>query len=214
MRVLHQVRPHSSPLAHLNAAVSVWPADNQSMSMSRFWIFGWSSVLLAGCSPSLDWRTVSLEPLGLRASLPCKPDRLERGIELAGAPVQVHMAGCTADGTTVALACAALPPSALPGAALAHWRAAVLAALRAPPAGHSGAAKDRPFEPVGALVLPQSVRTQAQGQQPDGSGAAFMDAAWFARLQGTQLQACHGVVYSAHPRPDVADALLAGLVLQ
>ena len=65
-----------------------------------------------------------------------------------------------------------------------------------------------------ALVLPQSVRTQAQGQQPGRSGAASMDAVWFARLQGTQLQACHAVVYRTQPRPDVADALLAGLVLQ
>ena len=182
--------------------------------MSRFWIFGLLSVALAGCSPSLNWRSVSLEPLGLGASLPCKPDRLERSIELAGAPVQMHMAGCTADGATVAVACAALPPSALAGTALAHWRAAVLAALRAPPAGQPGAAQDRLFVPAGALVLPQSVRTQAQGQQPDSSGAASMDAVWFARLQGTQLQACHAVVYSTQPRPDVTDALLAGLVLQ
>lgn len=169
---------------------------------------------LGGCSPSLNWRSVSLEPLGLSASLPCKPDRLERGIELAGAPVQLHMAGCVADGATVAVACAVLPPPALAGAALAHWRAAVLAALRAAPAGQSGAAQDQPFVPAGALALPQSVRTRAQGKQPDGNEAAFMDAVWFARLQNTQVQVCHAVVYSAAPRPDVADALLAGLVLQ
>lgn len=196
----------------LQADAGFWHADNQTMS--RFWILGWVSVALSGCSPALNWRTVSLEPLGLSASLPCKPDRLERSIELAGAPVQVHMAGCAADGATVAVACAELPPSALAGAALAHWRTAVLVALRAPPVGEAGAAKDQPFVPSGALVLPQSVRTQAQGQQPDGSGAVFMDAAWFARLQGTQLQVCHGVVYSTQPRPEVADVLLDGLVLQ
>lgn len=188
------------------------PADNQAMS--KFWICGLLSVALAGCSPSLNWRSVSLEPLGLGASLPCKPDRLERSIELAGVPVQVHMAGCSADGATVAVACAALPPSVVAGAALSHWRTAVLVALRSPPAGEAGAAHDQPFVPAGALQLPQSVRTQAQGQQPDGNGAAFMDAVWFARLQGTQLQACHAVVYSLQPRPDVGDALLAGLVLQ
>ena len=182
--------------------------------MSRFWIFGLLSVALAGCSPTLNWRSMSLEPLGLGASLPCKPDRLERNIELAGVPVQVHMAGCAADGATVAVACAELPPSVPAGAALAHWRAAVLVALRAPAAGKAGAAQDRPFVPAGALMLPQSVRTQAQGQQPDGNGAAFMDAVWFARLQGTQLQACHAVVYGLQPRPDVSDVLLAGLVLQ
>ena len=194
------------------AGPGAWPADNRAMFKS--WIFALLGVALAGCSPSLNWRSVPLEPLGLSASLPCKPDRIERSIELAGAPVQVHMAGCAADGATVAVACAALPPPALAGAALAHWRSAVLAALRAPPAGQAGAAQDQPFVPTGALALPQSVRTRAQGQQPDGSGAAFMDAVWFARLQGTQLQACHAVVYSAQPRPDVADVLLTGLVLQ
>lgn len=172
------------------------------------------AACLAGCSPSLNWRSVALEPLGITASLPCKPDRIERSIELAGAPVQMHMAGCAADGATVAVACTVLSPPTLAGAALSHWRAAVLAALRAPPAGQAGAAQDQPFAPAGALALPQSVRTRAQGEQPDGSGAAFMDAVWFARLQGGQLQACHAVVYSAQPRPEVADALLAGLVLQ
>ena len=188
------------------------PADNRCMF--RNWIFWPLALALAGCSPSLNWRNVPLEPLGLVASLPCKPDRLERSIELAGAPVQVHMAGCVADGATVAVACAALPPPALAGTALAHWRTAVLAALRAPPAGQSGAAQDQPFVPAGALALPQSVRTRAQGVQPDGSGAAFMDAVWFARLQNAQLQACHAVVYSTQLRPDVADVLMTGLVLQ
>ena len=169
---------------------------------------------LAACSPSLNWRSVPLQPLGLTASLPCKPERIERSIVLAGAPVQLHMAGCTADGATVAVACAVLPPPVLAGTALAHWRNAVLVALRAPPAGQAGAAQDQPFVPAGALALPQSVRTRAQGQQPDGSGAAFMDAVWFARLQGAQLQACHAVVYSARPRPGVAEVLLDGLVLQ
>lgn len=182
--------------------------------MFKLCVFGLLSVALAGCSPSLNWRSVPLEPLGLNASLPCKPDRIERSIELAGAPVQMHMAGCTADGATVAVACAALSPPTLAGAALAHWRAAVLAALRAPPAGQTGAAQDQPFVPAGALALPQSLRTRAQGEQPDGGGAAFMDAVWFARLHGAQLQACHAVVYSTQPRPDVADLLLAGLVLQ
>ena len=182
--------------------------------MFRSWIFGLLTTCLAGCSPALNWRSVPLGPLGLSASLPCKPDRLERSIELAGVPVQVHMVGCAADGATVAVACAVLPPPALAGTALAHWRAAVLAALRAPPAGQAGAAQDQPFGLPGALVLPQSVRTRAQGAQPDGSGAAFMDGVWFARLQGTQVQACHAVVYSPQPRPDVADALLAGLVLE
>ena len=180
--------------------------------MYRF-ILSLATLSLVACSPALNWRSVSLPALGLAASLPCKPEHLEREIELAGHPAQVRMSGCTADGATFALACAALDDPAQAGMALTHWRAAVLAALHAPAEHQPGAPQDQPFVPAGALAIPQSVRTVAQGQQPSG-GNVVMQAAWFARVQGPTVQACHAVVYSAKPRPEVADTFLAGVVLQ
>ena len=180
-------------------------------TMYRF-ICSLATLCLVACSPALNWRSVSLPVLGLTASLPCKPDHLERQIELAGHPAQVHMSGCTADGVTFALACAALADPAQAGLALSHWRAAVLAALQSPPAPQAGTPQDQPFVPTGALAIPQSVRTVALGQQP-GGGRVALQAAWFARVQGASVQACHAVVYSAQPRPEVADAFFAGLVL-
>ena len=181
-------------------------------TMYRF-ICSLATLCLVACSPALNWRTVSLPALGLAASLPCKPEHLERQIELAGHPAQVRMSGCTADGVTFALACAALAEPAQAGLALTHWRAAVLATLQAPPAPQPGSPQDQPFVPAGALTIPQSVRTVALGQQPGGSSVA-LQAVWFARVQGLSVQACHAVVYSVQPRPEVAEAFFAGLVLQ
>ena len=180
-------------------------------AMYRF-VCSLAALCLVACSPTLNWRTVPLPDLGLVASLPCKPEHLERQIELAGHPAQVHMSGCTADGVTFALACTDLAEPAQAGVALSHWRAAVLTALHAPPAPQPGAPQDQAFVPAGALSIPQSVRTVAQGQPPGGGVA--LQAIWFARVQGPSVQACHAVAYSAQPRPEVADAFFTGLVLQ
>lgn len=173
------------------------------------------AVLLAACSPSLNWRSVALADSAITLSLPCKPEHTERAIELAGMPAQVRMSGCAADGATFAVACAVLADPAQAGAALTHWRAAVLAALRAPAEGQPGAPSDRPFVPPGALQLPQSMRTTAQGLAPgEGGASVFAEAAWFARVRGPQISACHAVVYSTEPRPELADTFLGSLALQ
>ena len=181
-------------------------------AMYRF-VCSLATLWLVACSPSLNWRSVSLPELDLAASLPCKPEHLERQIELVGHPAQVHMSGCVADGVTFALACTVLAEPAQAGLALSHWRTAVLAALHTPPTPQPGAPQDRPFVPPGALGIPQSVRTVAQGLQP-GGGSVALQGVWFARVQGPSVQACHAVVYSAKPRPEVADIFFAGLVLQ
>jgi len=168
---------------------------------------------LSACSPALNWRHVTLPALALDASLPCKPEHLERQIELAGYPAQAHLAGCSAQGATFAVSCAVLDDPAQAGLALTHWRAAVLAALQAPAGPQPGAPQDQPFVPAKALAIPQSVRTTAQGQQP-GGGKVALQAVWFARVQGPIVRACHAVVYATQLQPLDADAFFAGLVLQ
>lgn len=170
-------------------------------------------ALLAACSPALNWRAVALPGDGMTVSLPCKPEQAQRSVELAGQPVDMRMTGCEADGSTFAVACATLAEPAMAGSALTHWRAAVLASMQAPAQGQVGAPQDKPFVPAGALDLPQSVQTGALGRQPDGSAVA-VQAAWFARVRGTEVHACHAVLFSARPRPEVAEPFLAGLVLR
>jgi hypothetical protein len=163
---------------------------------------------LAACSPALNWRTVELPEAALTITLPCKPDHATRSVELAGAPVRLAMVGCEADGATFAVSHADLPDPAQAGPALAHWRAAMLARLGGPQAQTS----EQPFAPRGALPLPQSVRSVAQGRGPDGQAVAAQGV-WFARPVGPQMRLYHAVVYTAKPRPEVADAFFAGLVL-
>lgn len=166
--------------------------------------------LLAGCSPALNWRSVPLPEAGITITLPCKPDQATRTVELAGGAAELSMAGCDADGATVAVSHAALADPSQAGAALRHWRAAVVANLGA---GAAATAVDTPYAPKGALPLPQSVRTVVQGQRADGR-AVFAQGVWFARAAGGQMRLYHAVVYTDKPRPELADQLFAGMALQ
>lgn len=170
------------------------------------------AVLLAACSPALNWRSVPLEGAALTATLPCKPDHGARAVEMAGLPVQLVMAGCEADHATFAVSYAVLPAPAMANTALEHWRAAVLARL-----GAATVQAQTPFAPPGTpsgvLPLPASVRVVVQGRGADGQPVTAQ-AVWFARTVGAQVRLYHAVVYSAKARPDVADALFSGLQLQ
>jgi hypothetical protein len=178
-------------------------------------ILGMAAALavLAACSPALNWRQASLAGAGLAASLPCKPDQVKRNIELAGEPVSLHMLGCDAAGATYAVACARLSDPALAGAALTHWRAAVLAGMHASQAGPPGAPESSPFLPAGALELPQSLRMTAQGRNAQGS-PVWAQAAWFARVKSAQIHVCHAVVFSPEPDAAAAEPFFTGLALQ
>lgn len=164
-------------------------------------------ALLTACSPALEWRMLPLPELGLEASLPCKPERAQRNVDLAGQTVEITMQGCEAAGNTFAVACAALDQPSSAGAALAHWRAAVLAAAQAKDA------QDKPFQPDGSLGLPQSVRTRATGVLPTG-GAMHMEAAWFARVQQNSVHVCHAMVYGSELPRAIADVFFEALVLR
>lgn len=181
--------------------------NNRAMSVRPlFTLFLLASVLTA-CSPALEWRSLPLPDLGLEASLPCKPDRAERSVDLAGQTVQMVMQGCEVAGVTFAVACATLTEPSTAGAALAHWRAAVLAAAQA----HG--AKDSPFQPEGALGLPQAVRTSATGTLP-GGGAMHLEAAWFARVHKGTIRACHAMAYGKDLPSATADVFFQALVIR
>lgn len=171
---------------------------------------GVAAALLVGCSPALNWRSVPLPEAGITVTLPCKPDRATRAVELAGAPVELAMVGCDADGATLAVSHAALADPSQAGAALTHWRAAVLANLGP---GAAATAADTPYTAPGVLPLPQSVRTSVQGQRPDGS-AVSAQGVWFARAVGPQVRLYHAVVYSPKPRPEVTEPFFAGIAFQ
>ncbi|MFY3383211.1 hypothetical protein [Paracidovorax sp. MALMAid1276] len=168
------------------------------------------ALVLAGCSPALNWRSVPVPDGAITITLPCKPDHATRTVELAGVPAEMSMTGCDADGATFAVSHLLLADPAQMGAALTHWRAAVLANLGP---GAAAQAVDAPYAPAGVLPVPQSVRTTVQGQRPDGK-AVTAQALWFARALGPQVRLYHAVVYAPTPRPEAADTFFAGLALQ
>lgn len=51
-----------------------------------------AALMLAACSPALNWRSVPLDGAALTATLPCKPDHAVRTVEMAGLPVELAMA--------------------------------------------------------------------------------------------------------------------------
>ena len=185
-------------------------ADNRPMIPCRVPLAGAlaAGLLLAACSPALNWRSVPWPEAAITATLPCKPDRATRTVELAGVPVEMSMVGCDADGATWAVSHVALADPARAGVALAHWRAAVVAQL-GPDAAAS--ARDTPFAPLGVLPLPQSVRTLAQGRRPGGGAPVHAQGVWFARAVGPQMRLYHAVVYAPQERAGAADTFFAGL---
>ena len=60
-------------------------------------------AILAGCTPSLDWRELNVEGSGVSALFPCRPENRVRQVSLAGMAVQMHLASCTASGSNFAL---------------------------------------------------------------------------------------------------------------
>ena len=162
-------------------------------------------LLASACSPALNWREIRLDPLPVRAQMPCKPDRGTRTVELAGASLELQMAGCEADGATFALMAARLPDPARAGAVLLAWKQGTLQNMKA------SDPRETPFAPAGALVIPQSVRVQAQGRGPQGAVAS--DAVWTARVGEQGLTLVHAVVYRPTARTDIADTFFAGLQL-
>lgn len=157
---------------------------------------------LAACSPALNWREVPAGPLGLRASLPCKPSSAERRMPmLPGRPeVNLQAQGCEAGGASFAVLAADIADPALLGVALAQWRQATLANVHGRPVAQAA------FVPPGALALPESLRIDAQGQRADGS-ALETRTAYFAR--GTVVY--QAVIYAPKVSAEMADPFFAGL---
>lgn len=163
-------------------------------------------MLLAACTPQLNWRELRLAPTSAIALLPCKPDHAERSVPLGDEPTLLVVNGCDAAGGTFALMSAKVAAGRAPDELLAGWQQATLANMRA-----AGTPQRQPFHPPNALPLAYAERLVAQGQRADGR-AVTAQAVWSARAAaggGTEL--LHAVVYTPQAEPAVADAFFAGI---
>jgi len=155
---------------------------------------------LAACSPTFNWREVRSETGGLKAMLPCKPEKESRVVPMAGRDVGLTVLGCETGGATFALMFADIGNGGRAEEVLGQWKRATLANLR------SVAAREEAFRPPGALALPGSLQVVATGQRPDGSKVES-HAAYFAR--GTHV--FQAVIYSDRLKPEMAETFFSGI---
>ena len=199
---------HNSPMSHRGYGTSFFLAG-----LGGGWWLAAGCVLLAACSPALNWRELGFEGSGARASLPCKPDRTTRTVPLGGQPLELHMAGCEADGAMLAVMWARLPAGTDAQGALAGWQQATLANMQAP----AGAVHRTPFALARALNLPGAMRVQATGLRPDGAPVQAQ-AVWTAAATPQGVELMHAVLYAPPAqgraqarRAEAAQALFDGL---
>ena len=119
-------------------------------------------VGLPACSPTLDWRQVRPDGWGLQAAMPCRPDRQQRQVVLAGAPVALSLVVCSADGHTFALTSADVGDPARVAPALQ----ALLQSAQANLQGRVLA--EQPAAVPGMTPNAAAVRRQLAGRMPDG----------------------------------------------
>ncbi|SIR57255.1 hypothetical protein [Pseudacidovorax sp. RU35E] len=134
---------------------------------------------LAACSPVFNWRDVPLGD-GLLALLPCKPDRAQRDVDLAGRTVSLEMAGCAAGDATFAVA--RMDGGSSPAEAqqrMEAWRASARAPWRA-----RGQVQETPGRVPGAAQVPASVDLVADGDTGSSTGVQQASMRWFARADG------------------------------
>lgn len=157
-------------------------------------------LVLAACTPTLNWREVRADPTSLTVLLPCKPDRGARTVPLGGRDTSLNMLGCDAGGATFAVAFADLGDPVLVAPVLAQWRAATLANMRAVDSG------SQTFALAGGGV--QGQRISAAGQRADGS-AVQSQALYFS--QGARVY--QAVIYADKLTAEMAETFFAGLTL-
>lgn len=116
-------------------------------------------LLLAACTPALDWREVRAD--GAELLMPCRPRAQTRDVALAGRPVAMTLRACDAAGRTWAIATADVgDPSRVDAA---------LAALRQSAAANVGAASGaiRPLSVRGASPQAPGARVVFDGRRDD-----------------------------------------------
>ncbi len=129
----------------------------------RWWAApGLAAALLAGCAPALDWRDVTLGEQ-TRLQFPCKPDRIERRLPLAGAEVSARMLQCDAGGASWSAVEFEMVEPLRVHEALRELRTSFAQRLGAPQAPAVAASV------AGATPSPEARRLELQGRLDDGT---------------------------------------------
>jgi hypothetical protein len=151
----------------------------------------------AGCSPALNWRTVSLGDTTV--TLPCKPDRAQRAVRLGDQSFEMEMVGCEAEGALYAVSRVRLASAADADSVRTLWQAASLQQIR----GQSSAALLAPSARAQALRLNT---TDAIGQARDGRPVSAR-LTWTVRASDL----LHMAVYAPRLTPEMVEPFFDGI---
>jgi hypothetical protein len=165
------------------------------------WISGGVLLVLAACTPALDWREVRPVDSDAQALFPCKPGRHARTVQLAGAAVEMHLAACKAQDATYAVAYATLPEPAQVTPALDQLRRAAAANI-----GGTPAASD--WTIAGMTPNPLTQKLVMQGRDPEGK-AVQEQAVFFVR----GLRVYQATIVGPVLDPAAVDTFFGGLRL-
>lgn len=159
-----------------------------------------ASALSAACSPTFDWREARFEGSTLVAMFPCRPDRHERPIELAGRRTTMQMNACATGGATFAVSVVELGDPTLAAAVQQQLRTIAVANVQ------GDAPQTVPWRLAGTTPNSETTRLSTRGRLPDGA-AVIEHAAFFT--QGVKVY--QASVIGAAPNPQALETFFAGL---
>ena len=191
---------HIRPLSQISGQLPVKCYVHLSIIRSmRFSIYAVLALAgLVACNPTFNWRDVRPDGTRVAALMPCKADKAQRTVPMAGQPTTLNLLSCDAGGATFAVSVADVKDSAKTAAVLLQWQSAMLTNIKAPPT--AGMAFRLPGLSSGAVMV------KALGQRANGQ-AVSSQAAYFA--QGSQV--FQAVIYADIISPDVAETFFSGL---
>lgn len=153
---------------------------------------------LAACNPTFNWRDVRPDGTRLALLMPCKPDKAQRTVYMAGQPTELNLLSCDTGGVTFAVSVADVQVTAKTPDVLTQWQSATLTNIKAPPTPGTGF--KLPGSTSGTVIV------KVTGQRATGQ-AVTSHAAYFA--QGSQV--FQAVMYADKIPPDVAETFFSGL---
>ncbi|WP_156914056.1 hypothetical protein [Comamonas badia] len=163
---------------------------------------------LLGCSPGLNWRTVTPADSMLEVLLPCKPETVKRPVDWAGKDVVLVVTGCKAGAFLFAVSYMDLMDERQVAPVLMQWQESVRASV-----GTQVTTSSTRFVPAHARDIPLSVRLSLQGMGTDGQ-PVHAQAVWFVRQgDAARIRVYHALVFGSPVDSEAADTMLGSLRL-
>jgi hypothetical protein len=174
--------------------------DNEAMKTPCRRVVAMLALGAAACAPALDWREFVPEGSGIGVAFPCRPDRHERAVTLAGRRAPMQMLVCSAAEMTFALSFVDIADPAGVAPALVDLRETAVRNVQ----GVAGA--PLALQIAGMTPNVAAGRIVVVGRLPDGA-AVQSHAAFFVR----GLRVYQAMVIGAKPAAPAVDAFISGL---